>query len=131
VVGACSTICRRAVEAEPAGSRTLDHAAARPAGARLLARTARHSTSSVADAVAAALRRIPDRIEAGLRRDLAADGIDPSAAAFLARAVHAAAWAVAEVRAGERRPARGVLAGIAASIVPEPPVPAPAQWPTA
>ena len=69
----------------------LEHAAARPAGARLLAHSAHHATSSVAADVAAALRRIPDRIEAGLARDLAADGLDPTLAPFLARALHGAA----------------------------------------
>lgn len=109
----------------------LDHAAARPAGARLLARTARHATSPVAVAVAQALTRIPDRIAAGLRRDLAADGLDPALAPFLARAVHGAACALAEVREGERRPARPVLAALAASVVPEPPRPAADDWPAA
>lgn len=109
----------------------LDHAAARPAGARLLARTARHSSSPVAAAVAAALQRIPDRFEAGLRRDLAADGLDPALAPFLARAVHGAAVALSEVRAGERRPARATLAALAASVVPPAPAPTADQWPVA
>ncbi|HYF26751.1 MAG TPA: TetR/AcrR family transcriptional regulator [Baekduia sp.] len=109
----------------------LDHAAARPAGARLLARTARHTTSSVAEATALALRRVPDRLEAGLRRDLAADGLDPDLAPWLARAVHGAVTALAEVRDHERRPARRTLAALAASVVPLPPAPATDTWPSA
>src|SRR5438874_4568853 len=66
---------RRAIAAAQA---LLDHAAARPRGARLLAHTARHASSAVAPAVDAALTRIPDHIEAGLRRDLGADGLDPA-----------------------------------------------------
>lgn len=109
----------------------LDHAAARPAGARLLSRTAHHATSDVAGAVAAALRRIPDRMTEGLRRDLAADGLDPAAAPFVARALHGAAIALAEVRPGERRPARGELAAVAARVVPTSPALAPEEWPAA
>jgi len=109
----------------------LDHAAARPSGARLLHRTAHHETSGVADAVAAALRRIPDRITEGLRRDLVADGLDGASAPFLARALHGAAIALAEVRPGERRPARGALAAAAARVVPDSPAPAPDEWPAA
>jgi AcrR family transcriptional regulator len=109
----------------------LDHAAARPAGARLLARTAHHASSSVAADVAAALRRIPDRLEAGLARDLTADGLDPALAPFLARAVHGAAVALAEPRAGERRPSRSRLAALAASAVPLPPALPAEAWPTA
>jgi AcrR family transcriptional regulator len=96
----------------------LEHAARRPAGAHLLARTARHGTSTVAAPVAAALRRIADRLELGLRRDLAADGLDPTLASFLARAVEGAAWATGEVRSGERRPPRAALAALAAAAVP-------------
>jgi AcrR family transcriptional regulator len=107
----------------------LDHAAARPGGTRLLAGTARHASSSVAVGAAAAIARILDRIEAGLRRDLMADGLDPSLAPFLARAVLGASWALGEVRSGERRPARGVLAGLAASMVPDPPPEAQEEWP--
>lgn len=109
----------------------LDHAAARPHGARLLARTARHRTSPVAEAVALAVSRIPDRLEAALRRDLAADGLEPAQAPWLARAVHGACVALGEVRAGERRPPRRVLAALAASVVPPAPVPAAADWPSA
>ena len=109
----------------------LDHAAARPAGVRLLNRTAHHATSEVAGAVAAALQRIPDRITEGLRRDLVADGLDPAPAPFLARALHGATVALAEVRPGERRPARGALAATAARVVPAPAVLAPDEWPAA
>jgi AcrR family transcriptional regulator len=109
----------------------LDHAAARPHGARLLLHTARHASSSVAPAVDAALTRIPDHIEDGLRRDLAADGLDPEHAAFLARALHGAATALGDVRRGERRPARYALARLAAALVPEPAAPAMTDWPPA
>lgn len=109
----------------------LDHAAARPAGARLLARTAHHAGSSVAPEVAAALQRIPERMAAGLRRDLAADGLDPADAPFLARALLGAVQALGEVRPGERRPARPALAALAAALVPPPPPPGPEQWPAA
>ncbi len=107
----------------------LDHAAARPAGARLLHRTAHHASSAVADDVLATLRRVPDRIAEGLRRDLRADGLDPALAPFLARALHAGAYALAEVRPGERRPARAALAASVAQIVPPPR--GPQEWPTA
>lgn len=107
----------------------LDHAAARPRGARLLQHTAHHADSAVAPQVAAALRRVPERLAAGLRRDLAADGHDPALAPFLARALHGAAVALGEIRPGERRPARAVLAATAAAIVPAPP--APEDWPAA
>lgn len=109
----------------------LDHAAARPAGARLLSRTAHHATSEVAGAVAAALQRVPDRIAEGLRRDLLADGLDAGSAPFLARALYGAAAALAEVRPGERRPARGVLAAAAARVVPAPATPSAEEWPSA
>lgn len=109
----------------------LDHAAARPAGARLLARTAHHATSGVAPDVAAALQRVPDRIAAGLRRDLAADGLDPTPAAFIARALHGAVQALGEPRPGERRSARVALAGLVAVLVPAPPRPEPVSWPAA
>jgi AcrR family transcriptional regulator len=109
----------------------LDHAAARPGGARLLAHTARHGSSAVAGAVEAALTRIPDHIEAGLRRDLNADGLDPAHAAFLARALHGAATALGEARPGERRPARAALARLVAALVPEPAAPAASEWPSA
>lgn len=109
----------------------LEHAAARPAGARLLAHTARHVTSPVAVQVAAALRRVPDSMERGLRRDLVADGLDAQLAPFLARALHGAALALGEVREGERRPSRATLASAAAAIVPPPPAPAPSEWPAA
>jgi AcrR family transcriptional regulator len=109
----------------------LDHAAARPHGARLLNHTARHASSAVAEAVEAALTRIPDHLEAALRHDLIADGLDPSQAAFIARALHGAVTALGEVRAGERRPARAALARLAAALVPEPAPVAAADWPSA
>jgi AcrR family transcriptional regulator len=109
----------------------LTHAAERPRGARLLATTARHESSEVAVAVAAALRRIPDQIAAALARDLAADGLDPALAPFLARALHGATMGLAEVRRGERRPARATLAAAAASMIPAPPLPATGAWPAA
>jgi len=109
----------------------LEHAAARPTGARLLTTTARHASSGVAVAVAAALRRIPDQIAAGLARDLAADGLDPALAPFLARALHGSASALAEVRRGERRPARATLAALAAAAVPARAAPETARWPSA
>lgn len=109
----------------------LDHAAERPAGARLLTSTARHTSSAVATAVAAALQRIPDQIAAGLARDLAADGLDPAHAPFLARALYGAATSLAEVRRGERRPARATLAALAAAAVPAPPMPEATDWPAA
>lgn len=109
----------------------LAHAAERPAGARLLTTTARHETSGVAAAVAAALQRITDQIAAGLARDLAADGLDAAHAPFLARALYGATNRLAEVRRGERRPARATLAAMAASVVPEAPPPASDTWPAA
>jgi AcrR family transcriptional regulator len=109
----------------------LDHAAARPHGALLLNHTARHADSAVAPAVEAALTRISDHIEAALRRDLAAEGLDPAIAPFLARALHGATAALGERRPGERRPGRAALARIAGVLVPEPAPPAPADWPSA
>jgi AcrR family transcriptional regulator len=105
----------------------LEHAALRPAGARLLAHTARHGSSRVAGPVAEALRRVPDYVEANLRRDLVADGLDATPAPLLARIVVAAAWALA----GERRPTRLTLAELAAAAVPVPPPPDAASWPAA
>ncbi len=109
----------------------LTHAAERPRGARLLVTTARHERSGVAVQVAAALRRIPDQIAAALARDLAGDGLDEAQAPFLARALYGAAMALAEVRHGERRPARAALAAIAAAVVPEAAAPATDSWPAA
>ncbi|HEX4109837.1 MAG TPA: helix-turn-helix domain-containing protein [Solirubrobacteraceae bacterium] len=127
-----ATIGRGARERATAAARALlDHAAARPAGARLLAQTARHAGSVVALAVDEELQRIPDRIEHGLRRDLAADGLEASGAAFLARALHGAASAVARVRDGEQRPARATLAAMCASMIPERPPPTGQDWPSA
>lgn len=119
---------RRAVVAAEA---LLEHAAVRPSGARLLAHTARHRSSRVADLVTAAVRRVPDYVEADLRRDLAADGLDATLAPWLARSVVAAAWSLAETRAGERRPSRRALAELAAAAVPVPPPPDAAAWPAA
>jgi hypothetical protein len=70
-------------------------------------------------------------VEAGLRRDLAADGLDASLAPWLARSVVAAAWAMAEPRQGERRPARRALAELVAAVVPAPPPPDGGSWPVA
>ncbi|HEX6391689.1 MAG TPA: hypothetical protein VFZ89_19645, partial [Solirubrobacteraceae bacterium] len=109
----------------------LTHAAERPAGMRLLTTTARHASSDVAAPVAAALQRIPDQIAAGLARDLAADGLDPTPAPFLARALYGATMGLAEVRRGERRPGRGTLAAVAAAVVPDAPPPAADAWPSA
>jgi len=117
--------------ATAAAQALLDHAATRPLGARLLHRTAYHASSEVAPQVAAALQRIPDRLADGLRRDLAADGLDAEQAPFLARALHGAAVALAEARPGERRPARARLAAIAAQVVPLPPGPLVEEWPSA
>lgn len=116
--------------ATAAAQALLEYAALRPLGARLLSRTATHESSSVAAAVQAAVQRIPDRIEAGLRRDLTADGLDPTAAPFLARAIYGSAVALSERRGAERRPARAVLAAIAAAAVPEPALNA-GEWPVA
>jgi hypothetical protein len=85
----------------------------------------------VAPAVEAALTRISDHIEAALRRDLAADGLDPATAPFLARALHGATAALGERRPGERRPGRAALARLAGALVPEPAPPAAADWPSA
>ena len=117
--------------AEAAALALLDHASARPLGARLLAHTARHERSTVATSVDAALRRIVAHLETGLRRDLAADGLDPSAAPLLARAVHGCATSLAQPRAGERRATRAARAQIAARVVPEPPALTSAAWPAA
>lgn len=127
-----ATVGRPARDRATAAVRALlDHAAARPAGARLLHRTAHHASSDVARDVQATLRRVPDRMADGLRRDLAADGLDPGLAPFLARALHEGAHALAEVRPGERRPARTVLAEALAQLVPLPVAPGPEEWPTA
>ena len=127
-----ATVGRTARDRATAAVRALlDHAATRPDGARLLHRTAYHASSGVSPDVVATLRRVPDRIAVSLRRDLAADGLDPTLAPFLARALHAGAYALAEVRPGERRPARGVLAASIAQIVPLPAAPGPEEWPTA
>lgn len=109
----------------------LEHGAERPDGMRLLTTTARHASSAVAPAVAAALQRIPDQIAAGLARDLALDGLDPAPAPFTARALYGAATALAEVRRGERRPARATLAAMVAAMVPEPAPAENADWPAA
>jgi len=77
----------------------------------------------VAVEVAAALQRIPDRIEAALRRDLeAATDIEPAA---IARALYGAATALGEVRGSRTARAR-----LAASVVPEAAV-AEEAWPVA
>lgn len=98
----------------------LTHARVRPAGARLLYRTAIHRRSSVAETVTATVRRVPDRLEACLRRDLAVDGLDPSLAPWLARSILGAVTILGEARPGERRLARAELAAIACAPVPHP-----------
>jgi AcrR family transcriptional regulator len=65
----------------------MDHAAAFPAGARLLHMTARHSSSSVAEEVDATLQRIPGRIAEALRRDLQEDRAEMAATALFGAAV--------------------------------------------
>jgi AcrR family transcriptional regulator len=65
----------------------MDHAAAHPAGARLLHATARHSSSSVAVEVDATLQRIPGRIAEALRRDLPEDRAEMVATALYGAAV--------------------------------------------
>jgi hypothetical protein len=109
----------------------LEHAALRPTGARLLAHTARHRSSRVAGPVSDALRRVPDYVAANLRRDLLADGLDATPAPWLARSVVAAAWALADPAAGERRPPRLALAELAAAAVPVAPPPDAGSWPAA
>jgi AcrR family transcriptional regulator len=117
--------------ATAAAEALIEHATARPDGARLLTHTAAHASSRVADQVTAAVRRITTYVEAGLRRELAADRLDPALAPWLARGLVAAAWSVGAPRAGERRPARGTLASSVASIVPETRAPQARSWPTA
>jgi len=108
----------------------LDHAAARPHGARLLTHTARHRNSEIATAVDAALKRIPDYLTTTLRRDLINHDLDPSLAPHIAKALHGATASLSDLTTGERRPARAVLASLAASLIPELPPPT-EEWPTA
>lgn len=115
--------------ATAAAAALLDHAAARPAGARLLTHTARHRDSDVADKVDAALTRIPEHLTATMRRDLANHGLDGTLAPQLARALHGATTALTAETPGERRPARPVLASLAAALIPERPPPTD-RWPS-
>ena len=69
------------------GRAVMEHAAAHPDGARLLHATARHSSSSVAEAVDATLARIPGRIAEALRRDLQEDRAETAATALYGAAV--------------------------------------------
>lgn len=122
----------------------LNHAAARPDGLRLLARASHDHPAPAAHPVpvtqstghpapqpaAAAVARIPDRITATLRRDLAADGLDPTLAPTLARAIWGATLALATHPGGERRPNRERVARLAAACVPAPP-PTTDAWPAA
>ena len=62
------------------------HAREQPDGARLLHLTARHATSSVADAVDAALARLPARLAAILRADTTPEVAERVAPALLAAA---------------------------------------------
>lgn len=116
--------------ATAAASALLEHATARPAGARLLACTAHHRSSGVAQATEHALNRVRERLAAQIARDLAAEGQDPALAPILARALHGAAMALAGSWAGQPRPGPGRLAAAAASVVPPPPA-ARSHWPTA
>ena len=121
----------RARRAPPWPPALLDHAARGPA-ARACSPTPRVIAPRASRTlVAAAVRRVPDYVEAELRRDLAADGLDATLAPWLARGVVAAAWSLAETRAGERRPSRRALAELAAAAVPVPPPPDAASWPAA
>lgn len=109
----------------------LNHAAARPQGTRLLCHTAFHASSNVADAAAAALNRIPNRITQMLRHDLKADNLDASLAPFMAGALYASAFALGTPVPGVRRPARERLAKLAAAVVPLPPSLPAEEWPAA
>ena len=71
----------------------LEHAVRQPAAFRLLHVTARHRRSAVATDVDRALRRIPDRIVAALRRELPESRA--AAVPVVAEALHGAAAAVA------------------------------------
>jgi AcrR family transcriptional regulator len=101
----------------------LDHAAARPAGFRLLAHTARHANSDVAASVDAALDRVPARITAALRRDIG----DASGAPTLALALYGATVAIATAgpvtpeRRGELATAlgRAMLTALPAEVLAE------------
>jgi AcrR family transcriptional regulator len=109
----------------------LNHGAARPDGLRLLSRTAHEVAASGAQPAVGAVARIPDRISVMLRRDLAADGLDPNLAPTLARAIWGATLALATNPGGERRPNRERVARIAASCVPARPTPRADTWPAA
>jgi AcrR family transcriptional regulator len=84
----------------------LDHATGRPEAFRLLSHTARHATSTVAEATDAALARIPARLAAALRRDLPADEADTAAALLHGGVV---AVALAEGDSAERAHAAALV----------------------
>jgi AcrR family transcriptional regulator len=109
----------------------LNHGAARPDGLRLLARTSHEYPAASAQPAAAAVARVPDRISAMLKRDLAADGLDPTLAPTLARAIWGATLALATNPGGERRPNRERIARLAAACVPTRPIPRTEEWPAA
>jgi AcrR family transcriptional regulator len=109
----------------------LEYVAARPAGARLLSHTAHHRTSTVAEQVEAALTRIPDRVATMLNRDLRADGLDPTLAPQMARALCASAFALGEHRKAGPRVSRAALAALAGSVVPRAAGGGAEEWPSA
>lgn len=113
--------------AHAAARALLDHAAARPGGARLLHRTAWYASGPAAAPVAAALDRVPAHLADRLARALSRDGLDPAPAPVLARALHGAAAAQSPARAAERRRTAALLA----ALVPEPPASPAEAWPAA
>ena len=82
----------------------MDHAAAHPKARDCCTCTARHSSSSVAEAVDATLARIPGRIAEALRRDLQEDRAETAATAL-----YGAAVALALAPPPEREAAPGLL----------------------
>lgn len=106
----------------------LRHAAGRPAGMRLLHRTAFHRDSPVADRVEASVGRIPRTLTASLGRDLAADGLDTGLAGWIACTLWASIPALAERREAEGRIARGELAAMVATMIPAPRHVEPETW---
>lgn len=100
----------------------LEHAIRQPAAFRLLHVTARHHRSAVAADVDRALRRIPDRIAAALRRELPESRAP--AVATVAEALHGAAVAVALAGSADRVADAAVL-GRAFAAGLRPPAPDP------